>query len=613
MKRFGWLVLVLQLFSIPVFAQKWVEIRSPHFIVATDAGDSRGRDIALRFEQMRAIFGQLISKEKVNTPVPLQIVAFRGAQELRRLAPLYQGKPVALSGFFAAGEDRSYIGLDLSAENSWEAVFHEYAHSLLNGNYPPTAAWFDEGIAEYFSTIRLQGGMVELGRPPMGEMELLQRTRWIPLADLFRVQHESRDYNEGSQRDLFYSESWVTVHYLETTQKMSAAAAYFDLVRNRHVPVEQAINQAFGMPPAQLQKDIENYLSSSRAVYRRYKLPLELESVHTYQSRSMPGIESQAMLADMALHCPGHENEGLQQLQQIVDQQPNDAPAQRSLGYAYLRQNNFAQAGAHFSRAAALDSKDAWVFYYSALLRSREALASGQKPAYESLMASQRDLRHAIALHPQFADAYHLLGIAEMATGNYEPAIQDLVTAVEMSPRDERYLANLGNAYLMARKWDAARTILEQVKNSANGEIAAMAQHDLAQLEEMKDHPAYQEIPSRIPADYTAPQWRPKEKPASSAAVPAEASQATAASAPAHGPVLFLKGTLKSVSCSPGAGATLIITSGAQSLTLRTADVKHAVVIGADSLSCNLANRRVAVNYRRSSPGNGELVSLELE
>src|SRR5207248_4733554 len=50
-------------------AQKWVEIRSPHFVVDTDAGDKRGREVALHFEQMRTIFGQLLSKLTVNVPV----------------------------------------------------------------------------------------------------------------------------------------------------------------------------------------------------------------------------------------------------------------------------------------------------------------------------------------------------------------------------------------------------------------------------------------------------------------------------------------------------------------------------------------------------------------
>lgn len=64
-------------------AEKWVEVRSPHFVVTTDAGEKRGREVALRFEQMRAIFGQLMLKDKVNIPVPLQIIALRNNKELK--------------------------------------------------------------------------------------------------------------------------------------------------------------------------------------------------------------------------------------------------------------------------------------------------------------------------------------------------------------------------------------------------------------------------------------------------------------------------------------------------------------------------------------------------
>jgi hypothetical protein len=56
---------------------QWVEIQSPHFSVITDAGDKRGREVAMRFEQMRTVFSTLLPKANVNTPIPLQIVAFR--------------------------------------------------------------------------------------------------------------------------------------------------------------------------------------------------------------------------------------------------------------------------------------------------------------------------------------------------------------------------------------------------------------------------------------------------------------------------------------------------------------------------------------------------------
>jgi hypothetical protein len=68
-----------------VFAgeSQWVEVRSPNFSVITDAGEKRGREVAMRFEQMRAVFGALMTKAKINLPIPLQIVAFRNGKELR--------------------------------------------------------------------------------------------------------------------------------------------------------------------------------------------------------------------------------------------------------------------------------------------------------------------------------------------------------------------------------------------------------------------------------------------------------------------------------------------------------------------------------------------------
>jgi hypothetical protein len=80
--------------AAPAFSgeSQWVEIHSPHFSVVTDAGERRGRDAAARFEQMRAVFGTLMVNAKVNTPVPLQIIAFRNSKELQQFAPIWQGK-----------------------------------------------------------------------------------------------------------------------------------------------------------------------------------------------------------------------------------------------------------------------------------------------------------------------------------------------------------------------------------------------------------------------------------------------------------------------------------------------------------------------------------------
>src|SRR5215467_7781198 len=90
------LFIVTILACIPLLAKaetQWLEIKSPNFSVVTDAGEKRGREVAMRFEQMRAVFAALMTKANVNIPVPLQIVAFRNTKEMRQFAPLWHGKP----------------------------------------------------------------------------------------------------------------------------------------------------------------------------------------------------------------------------------------------------------------------------------------------------------------------------------------------------------------------------------------------------------------------------------------------------------------------------------------------------------------------------------------
>ena len=45
-------------------------------------------------------------------------------------------------------------------------VSHDFATMLLNYNYPPTQDWFDNGIVEYFSSLRIDGRQVEIGGDP---------------------------------------------------------------------------------------------------------------------------------------------------------------------------------------------------------------------------------------------------------------------------------------------------------------------------------------------------------------------------------------------------------------------------------------------------------------
>jgi hypothetical protein len=260
----------------------WVEVHSSHFTVITDAGEKKGREVAFHFEQMRSVFAGLLSKEHLNQPLPLTILALKNDKSYYQLAPLRQGKPIGEPGFFLSGEDQDFIALNLFEEESWRAVAHDFAHMLLNYNYPPAQGWFDEGLVEYFSSIRVDdkqvgiGGDPELGRSSVQDLvgnehdthpakslaELLEAEVWISIPDLFSMKHDSSGSNEGTHHTMYYAESWMVMHYLIHQQKLPDTGTYFNLVLNEHTPVEDAIQKAYGMSSAQMEDAVKTYFHS---------------------------------------------------------------------------------------------------------------------------------------------------------------------------------------------------------------------------------------------------------------------------------------------------------------------------------------------------------------
>lgn len=592
-------------------ADQWIEVHSPHFSLLTDASPDRGRELALRFEQMRGVFGMLLQRARVNLPVPTEIVAFADSGGFRSFVPLWQGKPVAVSGFFQPGDDRNFIVLDLSSREALPTVFHEYAHMLLAGNYPRTQPWFDEGFAEYFSTIRIGDKEVEVGRPPLSA-PLLQGEALLPVTELFAVRRDSPIYNErGGRRTIFYAESWLLARYLFENNKLEQAAAYFDLVRNQRLPVAEAIRRAFGMEPAELDRILRDAANPVRSSTHAFEAPAGIDDAG-YTGARLDPTDVKAAMADLHLHSPGYLDQAIHEFEEVLRLEPKSAAAHRGLGLAYLSQQQYAKAAEHFSQAAEGDATDPRVHYYLALLANRAALAAGGR--IEDPWTMKKEAETAIKLDPDFADAYNLLAAAEASIGDLDAAIAAMKKAVRLNPRHDLYAANLAQYDLLAQKWDDAAALFDYLKQSDDPQVAASAAEDLQRLPALRRTPPPAAARRERPQDwsqYDDPRWR-RHTPAP--AQPEAASREAAPPAPPDTrPIQFLKGKLLSVDCSRVPSAVLTVLSGKKTWKLRAADSRALVLVGADAFSCGWRDREVAVNYRAGGQADGDLVSLELD
>jgi Tfp pilus assembly protein PilF len=584
---------------------QWVEIRSPNFSVITDAGDKRGRDVALHFEQMRSVFGTLMTRAHVNLSVPLQIVAFHSSKEMREMAPVFNGKPTEVAGLFQSGQDRTFIMLDMSVENPWSVVFHEYAHQLMNSNLSMRAdPWFEEGFAEYFASIQVDNKQVSVGKIPEDTYRILQQMGMMPVAQLLRVQQYSTTYNEsGSHRTVFYAESSLLVHYIYDNHLIPKLADYFDARVTQKKTVEQAVQEAFGTTPEQFDKTLRNYLNSNR--FRYYPIPTPPGIVAAQFSETPVSLaDAHAVLADIDAHSLDHHDRALDEFRDVLKIDPGNAAALRGIGYCYLQKRDYEHAGEYFRQAAERDSEDPRVHYYNALLMSR----GGPIMRGGDVEAVKKELETAVALDPKLADAYSLLAFAQAFSGEPEKALANIKKAVELAPRNEEYQFSLANVYMANRQVDQAIEVLRVLAASGNPSVSNHANAALLQAESFKERSKSFQPQIETRTD-TNPVVRNSDN-----------VLAGRVEAEIHGdgpppPVHFIKGKLSAVDCSRAPLAWLSVISEGRDFKLRVSNTDHLVLFGADKFSCDWKNKSVAVNYRepRDNGRDGDVVSLELQ
>ncbi len=595
---------------------------------------------------MRAVFAELLARKKVIMPVPLTIYALKDDKRFFQMAPLHNGQPLSVPGFFLPAEDHQFIVLNMSEEEPWRAVAHDFAHLMLNYNYPPTQGWFDEGFAEYFSSIKLDNKQVEMGSdpelasaysadllgnqteartPPKSLTELLSSWVWLSLPDLFSMKHDTSKYQEGTHRTLFYAQSWMTMHYLLNKDKLSETGTYLGLVQLQHMPVEEAIQQAYGMTPAQFDKAVKDYFHSLTQLFQnqdaarqagattsaagiyRTAVPLGPDDI-AINFKPMTEADADAHLAEVMVRIPERREQGLREIDRILKltdkngQVIDNEVAHRALAWVHLDKKEFTEVAEELGNAAALDPNDVWNRYYLALLKYRTAQTNHEETS--GLANMMIDLKATIDWYPDFAEAFNMLAMARIEGGGAASALEAMKQAIVLSPRNEQYALNMGKVQEASKKWTAAEETFERLKSSNNPQIAAAAKHELEELPTFRKYGVSPSAPKR------SAQASPFDELEQEAQKRAQAPDPTV---PDKRPTVFSKGVLTSVDCSKAPAATVMVNTGTRSIKLRTGDYKALLVIGEDQFSCEWRNRKVAVNYKAGGTGDGDLVSLEVQ
>jgi hypothetical protein len=89
-------------------------------------------------------------------------------------------------------------------------IYHEAVHWYLTADATRRPLWFQEGIAELFSTFEVRDDQIRWGQPIKDHVEYLQFVGLQPLEEFF--EQTQADAFQSTSR--FYPQAWALVHYL---------------------------------------------------------------------------------------------------------------------------------------------------------------------------------------------------------------------------------------------------------------------------------------------------------------------------------------------------------------------------------------------------------------
>jgi FimV-like protein len=466
----------------------WTSVRSKNFFLVGNASDKEIRRVAARLEQFRDVLGRLLNRANLASSTPTTVVVFKSQSAYQPFAP------PGTAGYFQPGPDMNYISLSAEANpqdpHPFSVIFHEYVHFMIKNNMQDVPDWFNEGLAEYYSTLEVLSDdrKVQLGLPIGYHLQALREQKLLPFKTLLAVDHSSPYYNESNKRGVFYAESWALVHYLllgNDGKRQPQFGKFLSLLLSNK-PVEDAFQQAFQTDSATLEKELKEYVNRHTFPGQVATFERKLEFDAEMQSAPVSEAEAQFYLGDLLLHA--HQLERAEKfLQQAVKLDPNLAIAEASLGMLYMRKNNFAEARSHLERAAtAADTRNYLVHYYYAVVLSREGvdannMISGYPP--ETLGKMRAELKKTIELAPDFAEGYRLLAFVDLVAGNNaDEALALLKRAVALEPGEQQHKFMLAQVYMQKQDYEAARPLLESLAHGSEPELRAHAQQMLDAL-----------------------------------------------------------------------------------------------------------------------------------
>ena len=484
-------VLFLTIVAPVMGATKWTQVRTPHYLLLGDARAGDIRAVAQRFEQFHGVMQRVLSRAAVTSSAPTVVLVFANERSFSPYQPVYDGKRANVGGLFLGASDINYVAMNVEGgASAYPTIFHELTH-LFVGNavrHPPM--WFNEGLAEYYSTFEMRGrDKVILGRPVMEHIGLL-RERFLPMRDLLLADDYTALHNDRGRLGVFYAQSWALVHLLRGNP--ATRDRFSDYLRrvSAGATADGALEQAFGLDLAAIEKALRRYV-------RQYQMSAEMWTLDSALPESA-AVSSDASEATVLGHLArvlmrqDRLDAADERLAAALKLEPENGLVLAMLAQLRLQQKRPADTWKILTGAKPTgDFFSEYLFGY-ALLDYAEHVGWESRETEAAIAPMRERLSTAARLDGTVAEAWHALTHAHLLAGELTEAEAAITRALDLAPAREYYRLALAEVLGRRREFARARATLGEllargrtpdVRERARRLLGNVANVERAQLE----------------------------------------------------------------------------------------------------------------------------------
>ncbi len=274
----------------------WVEYSTANFRVYTDLdADDAVRSVG-DIERFARVVRQIVQLGYRPSPIPVEFWLCRDDESVRQLAG-----DRTLLGFMRPSPRASYLVATAEALDApgGSPMLHEYVHLLMrSGALTPAQLdlprWYDEGMAEFLATLRVQQGVVRFGAPNAARLKHLRARSEYSIALAQVLGSNDVGALPGARVADFYALSWILVHWLYAErwdvpgQRHRAIDDYLQRVSNGE-DVRSAARLAFGVNVNALMDRLRRYADNLRGA------PMHVVPIETFSGSDGVQIQSRAL------------------------------------------------------------------------------------------------------------------------------------------------------------------------------------------------------------------------------------------------------------------------------------------------------------------------------